>query len=134
MPTFLLDNNHVGAALRKVSLVRDRIHQQRRLGHRFGTCVPVLCELEAGIVQTQDVADRRRRLRQLLTRVSIWPLEPQLARSYGIVYHQLRQAGRSMSQVDMLLAALARQRSLTLLTSDRDFEALPDIHTENWLV
>jgi len=34
----------------------------------------------------------------------------------------------------MLLAALARQRSLTLLTSDRDFEAQPDIHTENWLV
>jgi predicted nucleic acid-binding protein len=33
----------------------------------------------------------------------------------------------------MMLAALARFMDLTVLTSDRDFEALPDIRTENWL-
>ena len=37
-----------------------------------------------------------------------------------------------LSQVDMMLAALARQKDLTLATSDRDFEALPDVRTENW--
>ena len=29
--------------------------------------------------------------------------------------------------------ALARRMDLTLLTSDRDFEALPDVRAENWL-
>jgi predicted nucleic acid-binding protein len=33
----------------------------------------------------------------------------------------------------MILAATARQLQATLLTSDQDFQALPDIPTENWL-
>lgn len=33
----------------------------------------------------------------------------------------------------MMLAALARQMRLTLVTSDNDFAAMPDIQTENWL-
>jgi predicted nucleic acid-binding protein len=32
----------------------------------------------------------------------------------------------------MMLAALAREMTLTLATSDLDFAALPDINTENW--
>lgn len=32
-----------------------------------------------------------------------------------------------------MLASLARQHNLTILTTGRDFEALPDINTENWL-
>jgi predicted nucleic acid-binding protein len=37
------------------------------------------------------------------------------------------------NQVDMMQAALARQMRLTLLTADRDFNALPELPTENWL-
>jgi predicted nucleic acid-binding protein len=33
----------------------------------------------------------------------------------------------------MILAAMARQRNLTVLTADKDFEALADLRTENWL-
>ena len=49
MPDYLLDCNHLSAAMRKVSPVRERIHQGRRAGHRFISCYPVLCELEVGI-------------------------------------------------------------------------------------
>jgi predicted nucleic acid-binding protein len=33
----------------------------------------------------------------------------------------------------MMLAGLAQSMDATLLTSDRDFEALPEVRTENWL-
>jgi predicted nucleic acid-binding protein len=33
----------------------------------------------------------------------------------------------------MMIAALARQMKLTVVTSDRDFAALSDLPTENWL-
>jgi len=52
---------------------------------------------------------------------------------YGQIFHELRRQGRILAQVDMMLAALARIRKFTVLTADRDFETLPDIHTENWL-
>ena len=45
----------------------------------------------------------------------------------------LRRKGPVVSQVDMMLAALGRQHKLTILTADRDFEALPDLHVENWI-
>ena len=70
---------------------------------------------------------------RLLSFVRVWPLEPPVAAIYGEIYLDLRRRGRALSQVDMMLAALCRQMSLTLLTTDRDFEALPDLRCENWL-
>jgi tRNA(fMet)-specific endonuclease VapC len=55
------------------------------------------------------------------------------ARIYGELYLTLKRKGRILSQVDLMLAALAKQMNLTLLTTDRDFEALPELPTENWL-
>jgi tRNA(fMet)-specific endonuclease VapC len=64
----------------------------------------------------------------------LWPIDPVIAEVYGAVYLELRRAGRALSQVDRMLAALARHMRLTLLTTDQDFQALPDIPTENWLI
>jgi tRNA(fMet)-specific endonuclease VapC len=132
MADFLLDCNHLSAAIRKVSVVRDRIHQERKAGHRFISCYPVLCELEAGVQQTAKPATSRGRLDQLLRHVRLWPLDANTARFFGEVFNELRRRGRALSQVDMIVAAMARQHKLTVLTSDRDFEALPDVATENW--
>jgi tRNA(fMet)-specific endonuclease VapC len=93
----------------------------------------VLCELESGIQQMPDPVAGRRRLRSALKHVRIWPLEPTIAEHYGTIWLEMERAGRSLSQVDILLAALARQWRLILLTSDRDFDALPDIQKENWM-
>ncbi|MBV8127080.1 MAG: type II toxin-antitoxin system VapC family toxin [Planctomycetaceae bacterium] len=134
MPDYLLDCNHLSASLRRVSPVRERIHQGRRAGHRFISCYPVLCELEVGIQQTPNPDDNRRRLAQLLRHVRLWPLDTETTRLYGAVYLELRRQGRVLSQVDIMLAALARQHKLIVLTTDRDFEALADLAVENWAV
>ncbi|MGZ3301185.1 MAG: type II toxin-antitoxin system VapC family toxin [Isosphaeraceae bacterium] len=134
MPDYLLDCNHLSASLRRVSPVRERIHQGRRAGHRFISCYPVLCELEVGIQQTPNPDDNRRRLAQLLRHVRLWPLDTETTRLYGAVYLELRRQGRVLSQVDIMLAALARQHKLIVLTTDRDFEALSDLAVENWAV
>jgi tRNA(fMet)-specific endonuclease VapC len=133
MARYLLDTNHLSSALDDHSAVRERIYQALRSGHRLGTCVPVLCELETGIAQTQWRERNRRILSTLLLRIRVWPLEASVAPLYAEIYLDLRSRGRVLSQVDMLLAALARSMKATLLTSDRDFEALPDLRVENWL-
>lgn len=134
MAGYLLDCNHLSAALRKVSKVRDRIHRARRAGHRFISCYPVLCELEVGIQQTAKPDEYRRRLSQLLRHLRMWPLDAETTRLYGAVYIELRRQGRALSQVDLMPAALARQHKLIVLSTDRDFEALPDLTIENWAV
>ena len=133
MKRYLLDTNHIGEAIGRVSVVRDRIQQLHRQGDVFGTCVPVLCELLVGVVQCKDAAKTRRRLDHLLEVVRIWPIDLPIAERYAEAYHELRKAGRVLSQIDIILAAMSRHLNATLLTTDQDFEALPDIPTENWL-
>ncbi len=134
MTRYLLDTNHLADAVRRVSRIRARIRRQRLAGDRFGTCGPALCELEAGIQQTSQPAASRRRLNSLLQEVRLWSIDPAIAEVFGAVHLELRRAGRALSQVDRMLAALARHMHLTLLTTDQDFQALPDIPTENWLI
>lgn len=133
MPSWLLDTNHLSAAVRPVSPLRERLEQAYRRGERIGTCLPVICEWEAGIQRLKRKESFRRTLRILLRTVRIWPMDHQTAQGYGAVFQELRERGKVLSQVDMMAAALARQMSLTVLTSDKDLEALPDLRVENWL-
>ena len=133
MTGYLLDTNHLGSAVKPGAPVRERIRAARGRGERVGVCVPVLCELQVGALQVARAAEFQKALKRLLAQIRIWPLEMETARLYGEIYLRLKADGRVLSQVDMMLAALARQMKLTLLTSDGDFDAVPEIRTENWL-
>ena len=95
--------------------------------------MPVICEWEAGIQRLKRNESFRRTLRILLRTVRIWPMDYETAQGYGAIFQELRQRGKVLSQVDMMAAAHARRMSLTVLTSDKDFEALADVRVENWL-
>ncbi|WP_164689624.1 type II toxin-antitoxin system VapC family toxin [Herpetosiphon llansteffanensis] len=45
----------------------------------------------------------------------------------------LRRQGRQLATVDALIAALALRYGLVLLTTDKDFDAVPELRIENWL-
>ena len=133
MAGYLLDTNHLSAAIRRVSPLRERIRSEIRQGVRFGTCMPVICELEAAIQQTKRPAACRATLDRLLQEVRLWPVDRGIARLFGEIFVDLRNRGRALSHTDIVCAALARNMDLTILTTDRDFESLPDIATKNWL-
>ena len=82
--------------------------------------------------QVRHKAKYRRDLNHLLLQLRLWPIDLKTARNYGDIYTELRRRGRVLSQVDIMVAALARQLKLTVLTTDGDFEALPDIPTDDW--
>jgi tRNA(fMet)-specific endonuclease VapC len=129
---YLLDTNHVTKAINKGSPERMEMRRLLGKGVRVGICVPVLCEVESGIWLVSRPEEYRASLAQLLAQVWIWPIDRATAKAYGEIYNDLRRRGRVLSQVDMMLAALARQMKLTLVTTDRDFDALPDLRVENW--
>jgi predicted nucleic acid-binding protein len=132
MAGYLLDTNHVGLAVDKTSNVGRKIFEARLSGARVGTCLPVLCEIEAGIRQVRRKAAYRRDLDHLLGQLRLWPLDVKTTQIYGDLYIELRRRGRVLSQVDIMVAALARQMKLTVLTTDMDFEGLPDVPREDW--
>lgn len=133
MSGYLLDTNHLAAALDVGSPTYRRIFTARHGGERVGTCAPVLCELSVGIRQTGRRGENWQLLSALLKQVRIWPLDLAAAAHYAEIYSELRGKGRVLSQVDMMVAALARRDRTTIVTTDRDFEALPDLTIENWI-
>src|SRR5713226_4129547 len=103
MAAYLLDTNHVGMAVNRASIVGQRIFEARLAGIRLGTCLPVLCEIEAGMRQVRHKMKYRRDLNHLLIQLRLWPIDRQTARLYGDVYTELRQRGRVLSQVDIMV-------------------------------
>lgn len=133
MTMYLLDTNHLSAAINRDADIRARLRDAWLRGDRVGTCVPVLCELHTGLALTARREQNLQLLRELLRAVRTWPLEHRTARLYGELFHELRRKGRALSQVDIMLAALARQLKAVLVSTDRDFDAIPDVRVENWL-
>ena len=82
--------------------------------------------------QVRRKVQYRRDLNHLLLQLRMWPIDLKTARIFGDIYTELRRIGRVLSQVDIMIASLARQMKLTILTTDSDFEPLQDIRTEDW--
>jgi predicted nucleic acid-binding protein len=79
----------------------------------------------------------KRNLARLSTALGIlrlWPVDRQTAEEFGKLFQELRQAGRMLSQFDLLIAAATRQHDLTLLTADGDFQSVSGLKIENWFV
>src|SRR5438552_19041480 len=134
MPAYLLDTNHFGQAFDGATVIGQRVDEARLAGLRLGTCLPVLCEIEAGLRQVRRKAQYRHDLDQLLKQLRVWPMNRKTSQVYGEIHAELRRLGKVLSQVDMMIAALARQLNLTILTTDRDFDAIADIRTADWSV
>lgn len=127
MSGYLLDTNHLSIALSPVSTLSPRLRDCILRGFRVGVCAPVLCEMEAGLRGLTRPEEHRRTLTELLGRIRIWPLDATTARIYGEIYQDLRGRGRVLSQVDMMIASLARQMGLTILTRIAISRRSPDL-------
>ena len=123
MRAYLLDTNQLGQAVRE-STVHSRMKREVARGVRVGTCIPVLCEIEAGAINVSKVDEYHAGLQKALRSIRLWPLTLETSRHYGEISRDLKRRGRVLSQVDRMLAALCRELDLTLVTTDKDFAAL----------
>lgn len=133
MNRYLLDTNHLSAYLDRRPALTQRVDAALRVGDRFGICLPVLCEYRAGIRLSRRYRQNLSRLQAALTIFRLWSADEQTAAEFAGLFQELRSAGRTLSQFDHLIAAIARQFKLTLLTADQDFQAVSRIRVENWL-
>jgi predicted nucleic acid-binding protein len=80
------------------------------------------------------VEANHRRLNTVLEIVKTWPLDADLSSSYAELYLKAKSRGQLMESTGLFLATLAAVHGAVILTTDKDFSALPEVKTENWLV
>jgi tRNA(fMet)-specific endonuclease VapC len=130
---YLLDTNHLSAYLDRKPALMKRIDAALRAGDRFGICLPVLCEYRAGIRLSKRYRQNFTRLQAALAIFRLWPADESTAVVFAEIFQELRVVGKMLSQFDLLIAAVARQQKLTLLTADQDFQPVSGLKTETWL-
>jgi len=133
MNRYLLDTNHLSAYLDRHVSLEERIDAALRGGDRIGLCLPVLCEYRAGIRLGRRYQRNLSRLNAALRFLRLWPIDEETAAEFADLFRELRAVGRVMSQFDLLIATVARQRGLILLTADQDFRPVAGLKIENWL-
>jgi tRNA(fMet)-specific endonuclease VapC len=135
MIRYLLDTNAASDCIFRRKGVDERVKQARLAGHRIGIAIPVLAELLAGI---ECSVTRERNMEMLSRHVAlfrIWPLTTEAAREYARLYAELRRRGRPMQTMDILIAAIALTLgNCTVVTTDSDLSAIPDLKVENWAI
>ena len=65
----------------------------------------------------------------------VWPYTNEAAAQFGRVFAELRQIGRPMQQIDIMVASIAFSLgNCIVVTSDTDLADVPGLIVENWAV
>jgi tRNA(fMet)-specific endonuclease VapC len=133
MKRFLLDTGIMGDFVDRRRRVPDRMREAQQNGGRIGTCIPVVAELFYGVEFSSTREENLRRLRRTLSGIVCWPFERDAAEQYGRLAADLRRRGRPMSQIDIMVAAIALALgNCTVVSADGDLTAVPGLAVENW--
>lgn len=92
----------------------------------------VLGELRYGFRQGNKVKENEARLMGFLRLpiVRVLDVNEETSRHYAVLKGFLRSSGRMIPENDIWIGSLALQHDLRLLTSDRHFEALPQVRVQ----
>lgn len=118
---------------------------QRRPGgvlSRLQQCMPgevglssiTVSELEYGVHKSSRPQENRLALAEFLAPLEILPYEDTAAGRYGEMRAMLERQGTPIGAMDLLIAAHALSRRLTLVTNnEREFRRLPGLKVVNWV-
>ena len=130
---YLLDTNIISDLIRRPDgIVARRIIDIGETA--ICTSIVVAAELRYGAFKS----DSRRlgeRIELMLSAIEILSLEPPADQHYAEIRQQLTQRGTPIGPNDLLIAAHALATGLTLVTANtREFERVPSLPVENWLL
>jgi tRNA(fMet)-specific endonuclease VapC len=133
MRRYHLDTGMASDFIHRRHGVHSQVGDAALRGDIVGICVPVLCELWAGIELSASRDRNLERMKRALVRLRVWPLEVKAAEIYGRLYAELRRKGRPMQVTDLQIVAIAPYLgNCTVVSKDSDLSAVPGLSVENW--
>ena len=116
---FLLDTNIVIDFLRGKKSIVEKIGQI--LPHGIGISAVSLAELYHGAYKSSRPKYNLEKVDEFISvpEISVVNLDKQIARHYGKMLAELESRGVKLAEVDILIAATAREIGLTILTGDK---------------
>ncbi|MBN2502617.1 MAG: PIN domain-containing protein [Anaerolineales bacterium] len=131
MTLYILDTNVIADLFRPDTTMQQRIKEARAGGNIFCIAQPVYYETLRGLLRKK--AERKLSIfkRQLIPLFEWTPVidaDWELAAQY---WAEAISKGKQLSDMDLLIAAIASRLDATIVSADEDFDALP-VRRENW--
>lgn len=130
---FLLDTNACIAVLNGRS---DHLVDRMRAHHPddFGISSVVRAELSYGARRSRQVARNLGAVEAFCAPFRSVPFDDACAEEYGTIRAELEALGQPIGPNDLMIAATARARALTLVTANlREFRRVVALRVEDWL-
>ena len=132
MTPYLLDTNHAIALWRNHPALVARV-AAAPTDAVLHLCVPCVGELWYRIFSTPAAAENEKTFHGFLARFQIVEYDAECAVEFGLVKLALQKIRRPIVDVDAQIAAIARAKGMTILSSEQHFTAIGRLKVENWL-
>lgn len=130
MRRYMLDTNMVSHLLKGHPAAARRVVA----APMASLCISAITEGELlfGLARRPDAKRLHLAVRELLRRVDVLPWDSAAAERYGIVRADMVRQGMIMAPLDLLIATHALSKAAVLVTDDRTFLQIADLHVEDW--
>src|SRR5262245_10291147 len=130
--SFLLDTDICSAHLKQNGKLAHKFLQY--LG-RLHVSVITVGELYTWALRAKASPQRLQELRDFLNDVQLLEVNETVARKFGEVRAVLFDAGISVPEMDLMIAATALVHNLTVVTHNvQDYATIPGVSIDDWLV
>ncbi len=133
MTHYLLDTNHLSPLVTLTHPLRAYILHRLDEGDIFATCVPVITETLYGLGVLPRAKQNLIEWERLEPNFHCYVPDEIDAKNAAQLRILLRKQGQQLEAMDALIAMIALNDDLTLLTTDKDFRAISQLKQENWL-
>ena len=130
MKRYMLDTNTASHLLRNHPIIARRVVA----APMASLCISAITEGELlfGLAKRPDAKRLHLAVREFLRRVDVLPWESATAECYGMVRADMARHGKVLAPLDLLIAAHALSVGAVLVTNDRAFGQMADLHVEDW--
>jgi tRNA(fMet)-specific endonuclease VapC len=105
-----------------------------RIGfEKVGICTITLAELEFGVANSSRSMEAQAALFEFILPFELLDFNYTAASFYGKIRKELKDKGQPISDMDMLIAAIAMANELVLVTNnEKEFRRISGLKIENW--
>ena len=107
-------------------------HLQKTSANEIAVCSVVWAELLHGARKYQQREDRIARVEKTLSPFRSLPFDDEAARHYAFIRDDLETRGEVIGPNDLMIAAIARSRDLTLVSNNGEFRRVDGLVFEDW--
>ncbi len=129
---YLLDTNHISPLVTSGHPLRAKILSRFQTNDQFSIATPALHEFLFGIRLLPRAVENLQTWHNLKGLFKYYHVDPSTAEQSAQLRVSLRQQGRQLEAIDSFIAVVAIRYDITLLTTDKDFQAVQGPRYENW--